>query len=621
MDAKARDQLLLQADLDQKTGRFREAEAKCRELLSTSPRFAAAKALLGSIAAKTGRAALAIDLLREAAALDKRAVTVRAELGMLLLRQGQAENALPFLREAVRLKPQDAEAYNNLGLAYLDLRRFAEAIASFEKATTRKPVLAGAHHNLGVAQEALGQEAAAAVAYRCALALAPDLAASHVRLGRLLAQHDQREEALAVFRAATWAQPNSATGELEAARLLVEEGRVAEAEALLRRAAEREPPRDETHERLGSALVQLGRFDQAIASFERALAIAPRNTQACLGLVQAKKIAAADLALVEGMTALLCGDGLSEPDRMRLHYALGKAADDLGHYDDAMRHFDEANRMAAQRLRETRHMIDRAAHTANIDRLIATFSADFFAANAALGCDSELPILIVGMIRSGTTLVEQIVSSHPAVGAGGELPFWGRQGASLTEVAEGRFGREHALAMADDYCRVLRAKNSAAVRVTDKMPTNFLLLGLAHLVLPRARIIHCRRDPVNTCLSIYMTPYSNLPDFAHDRGNIVYYYEEYRRLMAHWRRVLPADRFLEIDYEDLVAAPEPATRRMLAFCGLAWDDACLRPESNPRAIQTPSSWQARQPVYRHAVLRWRRYEPYLGAFRRLVADP
>jgi hypothetical protein len=175
-------------------------------------------------------------------------------------------------------------------------------------------------------------------------------------------------------------------------------------------------------------------------------------------------------------------------------------------------------------------------------------------------------------------------------------------------------------ALAKDYCATLSALAPSAQYVTDKMPANFLLLGMTHLVLPKARVLHVRRQAVDTCLSIYFTPFSNLVNFAHRRHDIVAYYREYERLMAHWRRVLPSDRFLEIDYEELVANHEAVARRMIAFCGLKWDDACLRHEDNPHPIHTPSWWQARQPVYRTSVQRWRRYERWLGEFNELLED-
>ncbi len=149
------------------------------------------------------------------------------------------------------------------------------------------------------------------------------------------------------------------------------------------------------------------------------------------------------------------------------------------------------------------------------------------------------------------------------------------------------------------------------------MPVNFLVLGLIHLALPRARIIHCRRNPLDTCLSIYSTPMGNPVDFAHERANLVFYYEQYLKLMAHWRQVIPPEGLLEIDYESLVTDPAPVTRALIDFCGVEWDEACLLPERNRHVIVTPSVWQARQPVYRSAVGRWKRYEPWLGVFKKL----
>jgi hypothetical protein len=156
--------------------------------------------------------------------------------------------------------------------------------------------------------------------------------------------------------------------------------------------------------------------------------------------------------------------------------------------------------------------------------------------------------------------------------------------------------------------------------VTDKLPHNFLRLGLIHRIFPRARVIHCRRSAIDTCLSIYFTQFTHRQDFAYDRGDIVFFYEQYRRLMAHWRQMLPAERFLEIDYEDLVTNEEPVSRQLIAFCGLEWDEACLRHETNERVIKTASMWQARQPTYQTSVERWRRYEPWLGEFRRLLPE-
>jgi len=232
------------------------------------------------------------------------------------------------------------------------------------------------------------------------------------------------------------------------------------------------------------------------------------------------------------------------------------------------------------------------------------------------------------MPRSGTTLVEQIVSMHPEVGAGGELNFWNERGAAwhrsgaTGNAADGNetpfVATEFLAKAAADYLGELRAIAPKAARVTDKMPFNFIWAGLIHLAFPRAVIIHCRRAAVDTALSIHQTHFHPGLAFPTGGAELVAYFRSYQRLTDHWRSVLPADRFLEVDYENLTSAPEPVIRRIIAACDLPWHDACLRPESNPRAVKTPSKWQTRQPIYRTSVARWRRYEPWLGPLRALV---
>jgi LPS sulfotransferase NodH len=312
--------------------------------------------------------------------------------------------------------------------------------------------------------------------------------------------------------------------------------------------------------------------------------------------------------------------GLETAQRLRLHLAIGKAADDLGDYGVAMQHFD-----AADTVRRSAGSFDSAAFSMEIDRMIARCTPELIARASELGSSDATPVLILGMPRSGTTLVEQIVSAHPEVGAGDELHFWNERGAAWHRSgATGNetpvVAKEFLAKAAADYLRVLRAIAPKAARVTDKMPFNFLWAGLIHLAFPRAIIIHCRRAAVDTALSIHQTHFH--PSLAFPTGGVelVAYFRDYQRLMAHWRSVLPAGRFLEVDYEELTREPEPIIRRIIAASGLTWHDACLRPERNPRAVKTPSKWQTRQPIYRTSVARWRRYEPWLGPLRALV-DP
>ena len=220
------------------------------------------------------------------------------------------------------------------------------------------------------------------------------------------------------------------------------------------------------------------------------------------------------------------------------------------------------------------------------------------------------------MPRSGSTLTEQILSSHPEVAAGGELGFWDARDTPREDIWSLTSTAEATRRLADDYLATLRRFGPGAKRVTDKALDNFLRLGLIHRILPYATFIHCRRQPVDTALSIFTTNFDC--EYATDRGDLVFFFRQYQRLMAHWRQVLPPDRLIDVDYEVLVADPEPQARRLIAACGLEWDDACLAPHLNTRAIKTASLWQARQPVYKTSVERWRRYEPWLGEFRELL---
>ena len=216
------------------------------------------------------------------------------------------------------------------------------------------------------------------------------------------------------------------------------------------------------------------------------------------------------------------------------------------------------------------------------------------------------------------TLTEQILSSHPEIAAGGELGFWGAAEIQNRDLSNLAAGSETVRRLADDYLATLRAFGPEAKRVTDKALANFFHLGVIRRVFPNATLIHCRRDPIDTALSIFTTNFETNFDYASDRGDLVFYYRQHQQLMEHWRSVLPPDRFVEVDYEAVVADPEPHARRLIAACGLEWNDACLEPHRNPRRINTASVWQARQPIYRTSVERWRRYEPWLGELRELA---
>jgi tetratricopeptide (TPR) repeat protein len=532
-------------------------------------------------------------------------------LAAKLLREGRYAEAIAPLRQAAARHPRNPSLLSDLGLACLHDRRVDEAIGWLRRSLALRPNFAPTHFHLGTALEQSGDDEGALAAYQRALALNPTLAEAQARIAEFLLAKGLRAEAAEAFDRAAATSGDTTSAGIRRAKALLARGRSSDAEVELQTLILRDPACAEAHQMLGNILTEAGRFDEAARHLTRSIALLPRQAAAYHTLVLSRRVTEQDRGLVARMLAEIDAGGLTEPQRMTLHFAIGKALDDLGDHAGAMSHFEAANEIRRRTMR-----FDRADFARRLDHLIERFTAAFFADNAALGCADDTPILVLGMPRSGTTLVERILSSHAEIAGGGELEFWNQRGplwvaAAIPEIFVAAPG------LAADYRAVLRGVASAAPRVTDKMPFNFLWLGLVHLLFPNARIVHCRRNPIDTCLSIYTMQFSSRWAFAGGRGDLVFYYRQYLRLMAHWRQVVPADRLLEIDYEEITGAPEAAARRLIAFCGLDWDPACLQPEQNRDAVRTASLWQARQPIYRHSVERWRRYEPWLGELREL----
>ena len=528
------------------------------------------------------------------------------------LRAGRPADAIAPLRDAALLQPSNAIIHHDLGLACLEAGRLPDAIAALQRSVAIDPRYADAYFRLGIAFEKLGNIGGALAAYDRATQLLPSLTEAWFRAGALVYTVGHLGEAIGCFRRAAATGGRSSFGRLGEARALVIEDRNQEAEQVLREMLVADPRNAMAYDLLGSVLSELGRFEEARACFERTVAIAPMLAGSYYDLVRCRPVTKADNGLLESMQAALDTPGLESGQRLRVHLAIGKAAEDLGDYALAMQHFD-----AADAVRRGASTFDSAAFSIEIDRIIARCTPELIARASELGNPDATPVLIIGMPRSGTTLVEQIVSMHPEVGAGGELNFWNECGAEWHRSVAGN-EKQFLTKAAADYLGVLRAIAPKAARVTDKMPFNFLWAGLIHLAFPRATIIHCRRAAIDTALSIHQTHFHPILAFPTGGAELVEHFRSYQRLIDHWRSVLPADRFIEVDYEDLTGAPEAVIRRIIAACGLGWDDACLRPESNPRAVKTPSKWQTRQPIYRTSVERWRRYEPWLGPLRALV---
>ena len=469
---------------------------------------------------------------------------------MRFLRDGKHVLAIEWLNRSAKIDPNVAAVQYELGVACSAVGRLHEAMAALLRAISIDPQLGQAHIRLAGVFDFLGREAEAQAAYERGLRLAPSEHRAWARLAEIHLANARRKEAEAAFLAATDAA-DPPQSEMYRARGALAAQRRAETASLLRALIDSYPNHAEAHVMLGHVLAEDGWFDEATTSIERGIALDPGMVRALGKLTTIRKIRAADDVLMERMNAGLERRDLMPLERQALHFALGKGYDDLGDYATAIRHFDAANRIRGLRVR-----FDRQGWADHISGLIASTPPSFLERGQNIGIPDATPVLIVGMPRSGTTLVEQILSSHPDVAAGGELAFWGeRHLAGFGVIGAGTdagMGRD----LASDYLAVLRVTISPyAARVTDKMPFNFLLLGLIRQVFPNATIVHCRRHPIDTCLSIFVTELMTQYEFAADRGDLAFVYREYLRLMDHWRSVLPSAHFIEVDYEALVADP------------------------------------------------------------------
>jgi len=392
--------------------------------------------------------------------------------------------------------------------------------------------------------------------------------------------------------------------------------------AWLRRAGDLLPVDAVAHNNLGETLLEPGRLDEAEASLRRALQIRPDYLKVRLSLASVRKVKADD----ENLVALVAADEASRDstlpgeDAVCLHFALGKSYDDIGDHEKAFPHFLEGNKLKRATLD-----YDPDETARRIDSIMRNFDMATMDRLRGGGDPSHLPIFILGMPRSGTTLVEQIISSYPGVHGAGELSDLKaivRRNIAGTAFPDNLrlLDQAQLAAWGAEYVAGLQRRAPAAQRITDKMPANFLAVGLIYLMLPNARIIHVKRNPVDTCLSCFTQLFKDGQEFTYDLAELGRYYVGYARLMEHWRKVLPAGVFLDVQYEDIVAGQEAQSRRIIEYCGLEWNDACLDFHQNKRAVRTASMTQVRQPIYQSSVERWRPYEKFLGPLFDALGD-
>jgi tetratricopeptide (TPR) repeat protein len=598
-------------------GRMQEAVVHYTRALALQPDSAEAHNNLGSSLRNLARLDDAIVEYRRALALKPDYADARNNLGNALRDQGKLEEAIAEYRRALALNPGVAEAHNNLGSVLRNLGKSDEAVAEYRRALALKPGAAETHYNLGNALTNLGRIDEAVAEYRRALALKPDYAEAHNNLGNALSHQGRFDEAVAEYRQALELKSDYAEAHYNLGNALSDQGKLDEAVAEYRQALALKPDSPETYNNLGNALRDQGRLEEARHAYEKAVKLEAGNPAFYFGLASVKRFAPddAELAALEKLEADPAF--LSAEERMYLHFALGKACADLGDPERSFRHFMEGNALKRQ---QTDY--DEAAIHEQFGRIRSAFTAELMRDKRILGNPSPVPVFIIGMPRSGTTLIEQILASHPKVFGGGELMNMPNGVARLHRPAVGAAQFPEAVSSMDaeelrrfgaSYVAAVRDLAPDAERITDKMPTNFRFVGLIHLVLPNARIVCARRDPLDTCLSCFSNLFSsNKQPYAYDLAELGRFYRAYEALMEHWRSILPPGVMLEVQYEEVVADLDGQAHRIVAHCGLEWDDACLAFYKAKRPVRTASAAQVRQPIYRTSIGRWHAYKHLLG---------
>ena len=534
----------------------------------------------------------AIESFNKALALRPNHVNTNLNLGNAYDRLEQYDAALTNYIKAANLSPNDPGVLNNLGLALVNLGRYEESLSYLNKAIALQPGYADAHFNLAIAQAALERNDEALSSCDKALALQPDRVDVHYRRGRILHNLMRHEEAKDSYQSTIALNPNHAA-------------------ALVG---------------LGVLAMEAGDNEEAIATLLRAIEVDPECAAAFLNLATLNHFVG-DKTLFERLQSLYEKRAtMSQADRISLDFAMGQALEKMEQYEGAFNAYEEGNS-----LHYAGSPFDESAEDQLLDNTCKLYTRELFEQCQALSdslpppSDKRIPVFIVGMPRSGTTLIEQILASHPAVHGAGELE-------AINEAARQAHAamQTSGMSMQDSLLRLREIGQDYLMRIwgqapdvhfiTDKMPGNFRSLGLIHLMLPDAKIIHAMRDPMDTCFSCYATNFTRGHNYSYDQGVLGRYYLRYHNMMKHWHDVLPAGRILDVRYEDVVADTEAEVRQLLEFIGLPWDPACLRFYETQRTVTTASVNQVRQPIYSSSIARWKHFEKHLGALKNSLGE-
>jgi tetratricopeptide (TPR) repeat protein len=586
-------------------GRSEEAVASCRKAIQFKPGYAEAHFNLGNAFNALSLQEQAIASYTKAIQLKPDYAEAHSNLGVVLNELGRVEEAIASGTKAIQYRPDFAEGYSNLGAFFRSLDRNDEAINSYTKAIQLKPDYAEVHNKLGVTFNVLGRYEEALASCNRAIQYKPDFAEAYSNLGEILRDIGRIEEAMVKQMKAIELEPDYADAHNNLGATFSDLNRLEDAIVSYAKATEIKINFFEAHNNLGIALSQLGRNEEAIISYLRAIELKPDFAEVYRNLSTIKRFETTTDRHIEQMNGLLMSDTCNDKDRMELSFALGKANADLADYGAAFMHLSEGNR-----LRKAELGYDRKASEVMFAQTKAWFSNEAVSSDAAKSLAEQTPIFIVGMPRSGTTLVEQILASHSHVHGAGELMLLGNS-IHPTSSAPQSLNKKWLQTTRDAYLSGLAKLNTTAPFITDKMTSNFLYIGFILCALPEAKIINLKRDARATCWSIFKHYFSEKGNtYAYSLEDITHFYKLYVDLMAFWHERFPG-RIHDFNYEELTENQERETRHLLQLAGLSWDDNCLSFYNTKRPVATASMLQVREKMYTGSSEEWRKYDQYL----------
>jgi len=594
-------------------GRSAEAIPHYECALAAGDESADAHTNLGTALQLVGRLDDAQSHYERALALDPSRAELHNNLAVLMVRQNRPTMALAHYARAIVLKPDYYEALNNLGNTLQSVGRDADAMRQYELAVSLRPDQTEALINLGNVLAALKRPQDAIEQYKKALGIRPGCAEVYNNLGNALSAVGRSDEAIAQYRQAIALRPDYGGAHNNLATVFLATRRAEEAVTHYQKALACEPDNAEFHNSLGVALNTLGQFAQATAAFARAISLAPRKVEFHLNLLSCKRVTTDDPYLIAMLELYRDRAAVGIHSQIALHFALGRAFEDLGEHERSFRHLVMGNALKRREL-----IYDEATALRQFERTRATFTSELMSDKHGAGEPSRIPVFVLGMPRSGSTLIEQILASHSQVFGAGEIHEFNdavdviarANNWSYPEMVA-NMSAEQLRQLGTSYVDSIRACAPSAARIVNKLPGNFGSIGLIHLALPNARIIHTTRDPLDTCLSCFSLLFAGGHAYSYDLAELGRYYHGYHLLMQHWRAVLPPGVMLEVRYEDVVSDLEGQARAMVTHCGLEWEEACLAFHRTRRPVQTASMTQVRQPIYRTSIGRWHRYKDLL----------